>query len=145
MCRRTAATHATSGIGIGRSLGIVTMAATVTVMTDRSTHRRSRAPIGGGSIAGPTHRSGSTAGPAMAGPTAAISGVLTTAVIATTEVTEVTEVSEAVGMTGVVTASPHQPRPRRRPRYPPRRRASSQAARRRSSGRRTRCLWCPRP
>ena len=138
MCRRTEATHDTNGIGTGRSLGIVTMAATVTVMTDRSTHRRSRAPIGAGSIEGPTHRRGSTAGRAMPGQTAAISGVLTTATIA---MTEVTEVIEAVGMTGVVTASPHQPRPRRRPRYPPRRRASSQAARRRSSGRRTRCLW----
>ena len=136
MCRRTEATHDTNGIGTGRSLGIVTMAATA--MTDRSTHRRSRAPIGAGSIEGPTHRPGSTVGPAMAGPTAATSGVLTTAVIA---MTAVTEVSEVVGMTGVVTASPHQPRPRRRPRYPPRRRASSQAARRRSSGRRTRCLW----
>lgn len=89
------------------------MAATVTAMSDRSTHRRSRAPIGAGSIEGPTPRRGSTVGPAMPGPTAAISGVLATATIAMTEVTEVTEVIEAVGMTGVVTASPHQPRPRR--------------------------------
>ena len=70
-----------------------------------------RAWIGVDRIAVPTtHRRASTAGRAMPDPTAAISGVLTTAVIA---MTEVTEVIEAVGMTGVVTASPHQPRPRR--------------------------------
>ena len=119
--------------GAGRShvTETATMAAMVTVVTDRFMRRRNHVPIAADSIEGATRRRGSTVGQAIRGPTAAISGVLTTAATATIAVIE------EDGTTGVATALPRQPRqhPSRR------RRASSLPAPSPVSGRRTPSLW----